>query len=286
MAMSMNKSDPAAKSVLITGCSSGIGLCAAHFLRQQGFQVIASARRQEDVDALQQAGLTAVLLDLADEGSIEAAVAYTLQLTGGRLYGLFNNGAYGQPGALEDLPTQALREQFESNLFGLHHLTRLILPTMLAAGEGRIVQNSSILGLVALPFRGAYNASKFALEGYTDTLRLELNGTGVAVSLIEPGPIETRFRENSKIAFLRHINTDASRHHAGYQQTLDRLQRPGPSSRYSLEPEACMAPLLHALTSTKPKIRYPITRPTIMMSWLRRLLSARVLDKLLLKAGG
>lgn len=290
MTMSMNKSDspldPRVKSVLITGCSSGIGQCAAHFLQQQGFQVVASARRQEDVDTLQQAGLTAVLLDLADEASIEAAVAQTLHLTGGKLYGLFNNGAYGQPGALEDLPTQALREQFESNLFGLHHLTRLILPTMLAAKEGRIVQNSSILGLIALPFRGAYNASKFALEGYTDTLRLELNGTGVAVSLIEPGPIETRFRANSKTAFLRHIDADTSRHHAGYQQTLTRLQRPGPSSRYSLEPEACMEPLLHALTSPRPKIRYPVTRPTVMMSWLRRLLSARALDKLLLRVGG
>ena len=225
-------------------------------------------------------------LDLADEASIEAAVAATLQLTGGRLYGLFNNGAYGQPGALEDLPTAALREQFNTNLFGTHHLTRLVLPVMLAAGEGRIIQNSSILGIIALPFRGAYNASKFALEGYTDTLRLELAGTGVQVSLIEPGPIETQFRANSKIAFLRHINHEHSRHQAGYQQTLARLARPGPSSKFSLEPEACMAPLLHALTSKRAKIRYPVTRPTHIMSWLRRILSARALDRILLKAGG
>ncbi|MGO1617621.1 MAG: SDR family oxidoreductase [Oceanisphaera sp.] len=274
------------KSVLITGCSSGIGLCAAHFLQAQGFQVIASARQQADVDSLRQAGLTAIVLDLNDEASIEAGVKNTLQLTGGKLYGLFNNGAYGQPGALEDLPTQALREQFESNVFGLHHLTRLVLPTMIAAGEGRIVQNSSILGLVALPYRGAYNASKFALEGYTDTLRLELQNTGVKVSLIEPGPIETRFRANSKRAFAQYIDTNNSRHHANYQHTLHRLEQPGPSSRYSLEPDACMPPLLHALTSHKPNIRYPVTRPTIIMSYLRRLLSARALDKLLLKAGG
>lgn len=274
------------RSVLITGCSTGIGLCAAHFLQQAGFQVIASARHATDVAALTAAGLTAVQLDLSDEASIEAGVAETLQLTGGRLYGLFNNGAYGQPGALEDLPTAALREQFNTNLFGTHHLTRLVLPVMLAAGEGRIIQNSSILGIVAMPFRGAYNASKFALEGYTDTLRLELNGSGVQVSLIEPGPIETQFRANSKTAFLRHIDAEHSRHRAGYQQTLERLQRPGPSSKFSLAPEACMAPLLHALTSKTAKIRYPVTRPTHIMSWLRRLLSARALDRILLKAGG
>lgn len=274
------------RSVLITGCSSGIGQCAAYYLQQQGFQVIASARQTKDVETLQQAGFTAVQLDLADENSIEAAVTQTLQLTGGHLYAVFNNGAYGQPGALEDLPTAALREQFNTNLFGTHHLTRLVLPTMLGAGEGRIIQNSSILGLVALPFRGAYNASKFALEGYTDTLRLELAGTGVHISLIEPGPIETQFRANSKAAFLQHIDVEQSRHHTSYQHTLHRLQRPGPSSHFSLEPEACMKPLLHALTSKRPKVRYPVTRPTIIMGWLRRLLSARALDRILLKSGG
>ena len=274
------------KSVLITGCSSGIGLCAAHFLTAQGFQVIASARSIKDVATLIAAGLSAVQLDLADEASIEAGVAEALQLTGGRLYGLFNNGAYGQPGALEDLPTAALREQFNTNLFGTHHLTRLVLPVMLAAGEGRIIQNSSILGLVAMPFRGAYNASKFALEGYTDTLRLELAGTGVQISLMEPGPIETRFRANSKTAFSRYIDAEHSRHQASYQQTLARLTRPGPSSTFSLNPDACMAPLLDALTSQRAKIRYPVTRPTHIMSWLRRLLSARALDRILLKAGG
>ncbi|OIN07738.1 SDR family oxidoreductase [Oceanisphaera psychrotolerans] len=274
------------KNVLITGCSSGIGHTAAHFLQQQGFRVIASARQVDDVAALTQQGLDAVQLDLADEASIEAAVEQTLALTGGTLYGLFNNGAYGQPGALEDLPTTALREQFNTNLFGTHHLTRLILPVMLKAGEGRIIQNSSVLGLVAMPFRGAYNASKFALEGYTDTLRLELAGSGVHVSLLEPGPIETRFRANAETAFLRHIDAEHSRHRQGYRQTLARLQRPGPSSRYSLEPQACMAPLLHALDSRRPRIRYPVTRPTVMMGWLRRLLSARALDRLLLKAGG
>lgn len=274
------------RSVLITGCSSGIGLSAAHYLKQQGFNVIASARREQDVLQLQQDGLQAVPLDLADDTSIERGFEQALELTGGTLYGLFNNGAYGQPGALEDLPTQALREQFKTNLFGTHHLTRLVLPVMLNAGEGRIIQNSSVLGLVAMQYRGAYNATKFALEGYTDTLRLELAGTRVHVSLLEPGPIETRFRANAKAAFLRHIDMAHSRHRRGYEQTLARLEKPGPSSRYSLGPEACLPPLLHALTSASPKIRYPVTRPTKMLGWLRRLLSARALDRMMLKAGG
>ncbi|WP_116474025.1 SDR family NAD(P)-dependent oxidoreductase [Zobellella maritima] len=273
-------------AVLITGCSSGIGHTAAHFLKTNGFRVIASARSAADVDSLRQQGLEAVQLDLADEASIEAGFSETMALTGGRLYGLFNNGAYGQPGALEDLPTRALREQLNTNLFGTHHLTRLALPAMLAAGTGRIIQNSSILGFVAMPYRGAYNCSKFALEGYTDTLRLELRGTGVHVSLLEPGPIETRFRENAKDAFLRYIRPADSRHGQAYRQTLARLERPGPSSRFSLPPEACMAPVLHALTSPRPRIRYPVTRPTRMMAWFKRLLTDRALDKMLAKAGG
>ena len=179
------------RSVLITGCSSGIGLCAAHFLTAQGFQVIASARKAEDVADLTAAGLTAVQLDLADEASIEAAVAATLKLTGGRLYGLFNNGAYGQPGALEDLPTAALREQFNTTLFGTHHLTRLVLPVMLAAEEGRIIQNSSILGIIALPFRGAYNASKFAATGLTKAVAQEYAEYNIRVNSVHPGAIQT-----------------------------------------------------------------------------------------------
>ena len=168
--------------VLITGCSSGIGYHAAQRLQQEGFSVIASARHPDDVARLQAEGLTAIQLDLADTASIQMAVEQTLKLCNGRLYGLFNNGAYGQPGALEDLPTEALRAQFETNFFGWHELTRLLLPTMLAANEGRIVQNSSVLGLVAMKYRGAYNASKFAIEGYTDTLRLELRGGAAGIT--------------------------------------------------------------------------------------------------------
>ncbi|MFQ2223988.1 SDR family oxidoreductase [Aeromonas enteropelogenes] len=270
--------------VLITGCSSGIGLAAAKALGEQGFTVIASARKAEDVTRLQQAGLLAVQLDLANPASIEQGAGAALALAGGHLYGLFNNGAYGQPGALEDLPTEALREQFETNLFGWHHLIRQVLPAMLAAREGRIVQNSSVLGLVAMKYRGAYNASKFALEGYSDTLRLELVGSGVHISLIEPGPIDTRFRANARSAFLRHIDPAQSRHQAAYQQTLSRLEREGGARGFTLPSEACIPPLLHALTSKRPRHRYPVTFPTRLFAILRRLLPSRWLDRILAKS--
>ncbi|WP_043822762.1 SDR family oxidoreductase [Aeromonas veronii] len=270
--------------VLITGCSSGIGLAAAQALGQHGFTVIASARKAEDVARLQQQGLLAVQLDLADSASIELGASAALHLAGGRLYGLFNNGAYGQPGALEDLPTEALREQFNTNLFGWHHLIRQVLPPMLEAKEGRIVQNSSVLGLVAMKYRGAYNASKFALEGYSDTLRLELAGSGVHISLIEPGPIDTRFRANARSAFLRHIDPAQSRHQLAYRQTLTRLEKEGATSGFTLPSEACIPPLLHALTHAHPKARYPVTTPTRLFAFLRRVLPTRWLDKLLAKS--
>ena len=266
--------------VLITGCSSGIGYHAARRLQEEGFSVIASARRPQDVARLEAEGLNAIRLDLADSTSIQTAVQQTLEICGGHLYGLFNNGAYGQPGALEDLPTAALRAQFESNFFGWHELTRALLPSMLAANEGRIIQNSSVLGLVAMKYRGAYNASKFAIEGYTDTLRLELRGTGVQVALLEPGPIDSRFRANALAAFEQQIDMNHSRHAARYQQTLARLGRATPGNRFTLSPEACVAPLLHALTARRARPRYPITTPSKWLYYLRGWLPTRWLDAL------
>ena len=269
--------------ILITGCSSGIGYHAAKRLAQEGFCVIASARKLEDVERLRGEGLTALRLDLASHDSILAAVAQVTTLCGGRLYGLFNNGAYGQPGALEDLPTEALRAQFESNFFGWHELTLQILPLMLPHGEGRIIQNSSVLGLVAMKFRGAYNASKFAIEGYTDTLRLELRGTGIQISLIEPGPIESQFRANALAALQQHIDLAHSRHAEIYQQTLSRLSRVVPGNRFTLPPEACIPPLLHALNARRPKIRYQVTTPCKILALIRGWLPARWLDALVAK---
>lgn len=270
--------------VLITGCSTGIGLHLAQRLQQEGYQVLATARKENDVTHLQQSGLDAHKLDLNDEQSIEAAAKWALTEANGQLYALINNGAYGQTGALEDLPTQALREQFNTNLFGWHHLIRLVLPSMLQQNHGRIIQISSVLGLVAMKYRGAYNASKFALEGYTDTLRLELRDTAIQISLIELGPIRSQFRSNALIKFQQHIDVATSRHHEVYQQTLQRLQNPKPKNPFTLEPESCLKPVLHALRSKRARTRYGVTFPTHLFALLRRILPTRWLDSILCRS--
>jgi short-subunit dehydrogenase len=270
--------------ILITGCSTGIGWHLAQRLKQEGYTVLATARKEADVANLQQSGLQAHILDLNDEQSIEQAVNWAITESKGKLYGLINNGAYGQTGALEDLPTHALREQFNTNLFGWHHLTRLILPVMLQQNQGRIIQISSLLGLVAMKYRGAYNASKFALEGYTDTLRLELRDTAIQISLVEPGPIRSEFRSNALKKFLQHIDVASSRHSKIYQQTLQRLQNPNPKNPFTLEPESCVAPVLHALRSKRAKTRYGVTFPTHVFAFLRRVLPSRWLDGILCRS--
>lgn len=271
------------KAILITGASSGIGLCAARELRVRGYQVITTARKQEDLERLQSEGFLSVLLDLNSSTSIRNAVDTTLEYTGGQLFALFNNAAYGQPGAVEDLSREALREQFETNLFGPHELTRLLIPIMRQQGYGRIIQNSSLLGLVAMKYRGAYNASKFALEGLSDTLRLELRGTGIYVILIEPGPILSRFRTNSQAQFLHHIDMQASQHARHYQVVQDRLTKEGAAVPFTLPPEAVVRKLLHALESPHPKIRYYVTFPTYLFAALKRLLPYSILDNVLAK---
>ena len=272
------------RSILITGCSSGIGHCCAHGLATRGWQVVASARRQADVERLRDAGLSAVRIDLSDPGSVSSGLHEALKLTDQRLDALFNNGAYGQPGAVEDLTRDALRTQFETNLFGWHDLTRQVIPIMRTHGGGRIVQNSSVLGLAALPFRGAYVASKFALEGLTDTLRLELHGTGIWVSLIEPGPITSRFRDNAYNAYRQFIDADASPHRATYRLMEERLMQEGPAQPFTLPPEAVLRKLIHAIEHPRPKPRYYVTFPTHLLGGLRRLLPTGAMDWVLRQA--
>jgi NAD(P)-dependent dehydrogenase (short-subunit alcohol dehydrogenase family) len=274
------------QSILITGCSSGIGYCVAHGLHQRGYHVIASCRRKEDIKRLQSEGLTCIQLDLDDSESIRQAVNETLALCDGKLDALFNNGAWGLPGAVEDLSRDALREQFESNVFGWLELTNRILPIMRQQGSGRIIQNSSVLGLVALPYRGAYVASKFAIEGLTDTLRLELAGTGIQVSLIEPGPVESRFRQNAENAFYRYIKPEDSAHREQYLAMQQRLQKQGHANRFTLPAKAVLDKVIHALESPRPRIRYYVTFPTYLFGYLRRLLSSRQIDRLMLKVSG
>ncbi|TDO98113.1 SDR family NAD(P)-dependent oxidoreductase [Marinomonas balearica] len=273
-------------SVLITGCSSGIGLAAAQRLQKLGYLVIASARTETDVEKLKALGLEhVVVLDLTCEESIAEGLNAALAITGGELYGLFNNGAYGQPGAVEDLPTSALREQFETNVFGTHDLTNRVIKIMLKQGYGRIVQNSSVLGLVAAPFRGAYNASKFALEGLTDTLRMELADTPIQVSLIEPGPIESQFRVNALKALQKNIDISESRHKKGYEDAIARLSNPGPASKYTLKADAVVDKLQHALEAKKAKPQYFVTTPTYFADVFRRVLPTRLLDLIMRSQG-
>jgi NAD(P)-dependent dehydrogenase (short-subunit alcohol dehydrogenase family) len=266
------------KSILITGCSSGIGLCVAEGLKAHGWRVFASARKADDVVMLQQRGLEALQLDLTDSASINAAVNEVLQRTGGTLDALFNNGAYGQPGAVEDLSRAVLREQFENNFFGTHELTCRVLPVMRRQGYGRIIQNSSVLGIIALPFRGAYNSSKYALEGLTDTLRLELHGSGIHLSLIEPGPVESRFRANAFAMYQKNIDKEQSFFRDTYQRMEKRLTKVGPAAPFTLPPEAVLRKVLHALESPRPRARYYVTFPTWLFGTLKRLLPTRGLD--------
>ncbi len=274
------------KSILITGCSSGIGLYTAKQLHKQGYQVFASARNMEDVERLKTEGLNSLQLDLDNSVSIKNALIKVLAQTGGELYGLFNNGAFGLVGAVEDLSRDALRAQFETNLFGTVELTNLVLPVMRKQGYGRIIQNSSILGFAAMPYRGAYNCSKFALEGISDTLRQELDGTNIHISLIEPGPIISNFRKNAHKAFNKYIDIKNSLHKTQYLSMLERLEKEGPAAPFTLGPEAVYEKVFHALEAKKPRVRYYVTTPTYIMGFLKRVLSSRLMDKVLIKAGG
>lgn len=273
-------------SILITGCSSGIGLDAALELQAKNYLVVASCRNVKDVERLKRLGLHHVVhLDLADSESIQRGLEQTLEITGGQLFALFNNGAFGQPGAVEDLPVAALRQQFEVNLFGTHDLTTRVVKLMLQQGYGRIIQNSSVLGLVAAPFRGAYNASKFALEGLTDTLRMELKDTPLTVSLIEPGPIKSAFRANALKALQENIDIENSRHQKGYEEAIARLSKVGPASSGTLPASAVVKKLRHALESPRPKPRYYVTWPTYAGGIMKRLLSSRLLDRIMASKG-
>lgn len=273
------------RSVLITGCSSGIGLDAARGLQARGWRVFATCRKPADCDRLTAEGLESFPLDYADEASIAAAVAEATARTGGRLDALFNNGAFACPGAVEDLPTGALRAIFETNLFGYHDLTRRVIPLMRAQGHGRIVNCSSVLGLVGMTWRGAYVATKFAMEGLTDVLRIEMRGTGIAVILIEPGPIDTKIRENAIPHFEKWIDWEASARADQYRSLRGRLyDKKTKKDAFELPPSAVTAKLIRALEQPRPRARYYVTTPTYLMGLARRVLPTRALDWLIAKA--
>ena len=273
------------KSILITGCSSGIGLCVAEGLLRRGYRVFATARKQEDVKILLNRGMESFQLDLDDSSSIKRAVHEVLNKTEGKLFALFNNGGFGQPGAVEDLRREVLREQFETNVFGYLELTNIILPTMRKQGYGRIIQNSSILGFISLPFRGAYIASKHALEGLSDSLRMELKGTNIFVSIIEPGPIEAKFRQNAYAKYKENIDAQSSHFHKQYEAMEERLTKETAPLPFTLPATAVLEKVLRVLESSKPKARYYVTTPTYIFAGLKRLLPGFLLEKLLINVG-
>lgn len=270
------------KSILITGCSSGIGYDAAHALRDAGWQVFASCRQEADCALLVSEGFASPRIDYADPESIVLGLSEVLEATDGTLDALFNNGAFATPGAVEDLPRGALQEIFETNVFGVHELTTLVLPIMRAQGQGRIINCSSVLGLVTAPWRGAYVASKFALEGLTDSLRIEMRDTDIKVILIEPGPIATPFRKNSIPHFERWVDWENSARAAQYRDTLlERLYEDDGPTPFELPPAAVSKVLMRALDARRPRARYAVTVPTRAMAFLRRILPVRMLDALL-----
>lgn len=269
------------RSVLMTGCSSGIGHDAARGLAARGWRVFATCRKVDDCERLAGEGLESFPLDLASSASIAAAVAEVASRTGGTLDAVYNNGAFACPGAVEDLPRDALREIFETNLFGTHELTRAVIPMMRAQGHGRIVMCSSVLGFAGAPWRGAYCATKFALEGLTDVLRMEMRGTGIHVSLIQPGPIASDFRKNAITHFERWVDWKSSVRATEYEGLLHRLYEAKDKDRWELPASAVTDRIVHALESARPRARYRITTPTKLMAVARRVLPTRAIDRIM-----
>ena len=268
------------KSVFITGCSSGIGYDTAIQMRAAGWQVFASARRAEDVARLQNEGFHALQVDMTDSAQIKQAFEAILTQTGGSLDAFFSNAGYGQVGAVEDISRAALREQFETNVFGAWEAIGIAMKIFRRQRHGRILVNSSILGFAAMPWRGAYNSSKFALEGMCDTLRHETAGSAIDVVLIEPGPIATRFRPNALIKFQQYIDINHSVHADSYRAQIQRLQQQGDAAAFTLSSAACASVCVTALTTLRPKARYLVTFPTVLFWYLKRLLPTCMLDAL------
>jgi len=268
------------KTILITGCSTGIGLQTAIYLKQQGYQVFPTARKDADVTMLQELGFDAFVIDVTQKETIQSALKNILALTNGTLDVVFNNAGFGQPGAIEDITTKVLKEQFETNVFGLHEVTTQVLPIMKKQGYGKLIQHSSVLGLVSLKLRGAYNASKYAIEGLTDTLRLELNGTNIQITLLNTGPITSDFRKNAIIKTKENIDIEHSRFKETYYKNLAAKKSEVP---FNLPSISVAKKVEKIIISKKIKPRYYITKATYLLGFAKRILSTSKLDKILLK---
>lgn len=269
--------------ILITGCSTGIGFDAVFALKKRGHRVIATCRRIDDVQNLLDLGVEALLLDVNESSSIESAFAQVMIMTSGRLDVLINNAGYGQAGALEDIKRDVIRQQFETNVFGLLDLTNHAIPIMRKQGYGRIINISSILGIISMPFRGAYNASKYAVEGLSDTLRLEVKSSGIDVITIEPGPIESKFRDNVVDGSLKHIDIQNSHFKEQYEAMLTSYKDAKTNSIFTKKPDVVIKKMIHAIESKRPRAKYPVTLPAHVFIFLKRILSTRMMDALFLK---
>jgi len=271
------------RNILVTGCSTGIGYTVAKGLQERGYRVFATARQQSDIERLEREGLNVIALDLSSSESVQDAANELMLRTSNELYAVFHNGAYGQPGAVEDLSRETLEKQFATNVFGWMELNNRLMPLFRQRNEGRIIFNSSVLGIISLAYRGVYNASKYAIEGFADTMRQELADTNIKVSLIEPGPIESQFRANALKALKENIDLDASVHSQKYQGNIRRLEKQGSVVPFTLPAEAVLKKVIHALESKKPKAHYFVTFPTYLFATLKRLLPTVWLDKILMK---
>ncbi len=269
------------KSVLVTGCSTGIGRCIAEGLSARGYRVFATARKQQDLEALSAAGLEAIQLDLLDKDSVQSAVRQVLDQCDQQIYGLVNNAAYGQAGAIEDLEREDLDRQFQTNVIGTQQLTNLVLPAMRNKNEGRIIQISSLLGFITMRYRGAYCASKYALESLSDAMRYELKKTGIHVSLIQPGPIQSEFRNNMLQTYRNAIENKDSVHKTDYRKVEQEMDVDNYTYPFMLGPEAVLEKVVHALDSSRPKVRYFVTTPTYGFAFLKRILPGFMLDTIL-----
>ncbi|MEA2069506.1 MAG: SDR family NAD(P)-dependent oxidoreductase [Verrucomicrobiota bacterium] len=270
------------RSVLVTGCSSGIGLATAEMLRSKGWKVFPTARKPGDLESLRQSGFEAVELDVTSSESIVAAVGVVLEKNGGKLGAVVNNAGFGMPGAIEDLTRDAMRYQFEVNLFGLQELTNRLVPVFRGQGYGRIVNISSVVGRLSLPFMGIYSASQFALEAVSDAQRVELAPDSIGISLVEPGPIRTRFSSTCAGAGEDRLDTKESKFGLAYKQYFEQRRNGGMSEdRFRLPPEAVAKKVVHALESPRPKIRYKVTLPAHLGDWVARFVPAGVLDSLM-----
>jgi short-subunit dehydrogenase len=265
-------------NIIITGCSSGIGLETANYLKDKFIKVYPTARALEDVDMLKDLGFeNAMQLDVTKPDTISAVIEKVLELDG-KIDVWFNNAGFGQPGAIEDIKTDILREQFETNVFGLHECTRQIIPVMREQGYGKIIQHSSVLGLISLFGRGSYNASKYAIEGLTDTLRLELKDTGIYPVLLNTGPITSHFRHNAVIKLKENIDIEHSIFKERYLNNLKGADKKVPFN----EEAVSVARIVHKIIlSERPKPRYYITKATYLLGYLKRVLSTLLLDKIL-----